>query len=124
MPLVLPAAVDHVAVSGKARGDVIYIDSKGRRKLATVYGENVTEMRRNRWDVVQLLAAAYVPLWCEEGNKLMTPCMRSALRVLRVLGKGDFATLTPKSTIRAMVRRGIIDNELNICRCESGTTAD
>ena len=70
-------------------------------------------MRRDKWAVTRRLEIEYRKLWCEEGN-LMTDTMRAALRVLRAFGKRDFALLAGKSTVRAMMKRGIIDGAFDI----------
>lgn len=113
--IVLPGITDHVG-RRRCSGDVVCIDttrSNKCRKLATVYGDSIEEVRRDKWAVTRRLEIEYRRLWCEEGD-LMTDTMRAALRVLRAFGKRDFALLAGKSTVRAMMKRGIIDGALDI----------
>jgi hypothetical protein len=113
--IVLPGITDHVG-RRRCSGDVVCIDttrSNKCRKLATVYGNSIEEVRRDKWAVVRRLEIEYRTLWCEEGS-LMTDTMRAALRVLRAFGKRDFALLASKSTVRAMIKRGIIDGAFDI----------
>lgn len=117
MSIVLVGTVDHVSKNGKARGNVIYFHNGKHRKLATVYGNNVAEMRRNKWTIQPILADAYEELWYERGNKILTTdTMRQAMRVLRVLGRRTFSLVVCKSTIRALFKRGIINADLSINR--------
>lgn len=113
--IVLPGIIDHV---GRRRcgGYVIRIDTAHKiksRKLATVYGDSIEEVRRDKYAVARRLEIEYRKLWCEEGD-LMTDTMRAALRVLRAFGKRDFALLAGKSTVRAMMKRGIIDGAFEV----------
>lgn len=113
--IVLPGITDHVG-RRRCSGYVLCIDTTHKiksRKLATVYGDSIEEVRRDKWAVTRRLEIEYRKLWCEEGD-LMTDTMRAALRVLRAFGKRDFALLAGKSTVRAMMKRGIIDGAFDI----------
>lgn len=44
----------------------------------------------------------------------LTQTMLVALKVLYYFGKRDFACIAPKSTVRALFKRGIIDSALTI----------
>lgn len=113
--IVLPGITDKVG-RRRCSGYVVCIDTTHKnkcRKIAAVYGDSIEEMRRNKWAVTRRLEVEYRTLCCEEGD-LMTDTMRAALRVLRTFGKRDFALLAAKSTIRAMMKRGIIDGAFDI----------
>lgn len=113
--IVLPGTTDHIG-RRRCSGYVLCINTTHKiksRKLATVYGDSIEEVRRDKWAVTRRLEIEYRKLWCEECD-LMTDTMRAALRVLRAFGKRDFALLAGKSTVRAMMKRGIIDGAFDI----------
>ena len=112
--IVLPGIKDLVSSrTRKARGDVMILHGGRTRRLATVYGSDLPEMRRNKHAVARALAAEYEDPWYTVGAYLSLS-ERAAMRVLRVLGKNDFARVVSRTTISELFRKLVLDSSLDI----------